>query len=424
MPDEPASTTVQTGAPPRAWWRSVGPALITASVVLGPGSILTSSKVGATFGFEMVWVLVLAAGMMMVYTTLGARLGVVANATPCDLVTQRAGRWLALVIGVSLFFVATAFQFGNNLGVHSAVATLADSDHWAVRYNVVWFNVASIAFIFAFKDLYRIIEKFLMGLVGLMIVAFAANLIWALFTEVKSAEAATSAPSHGGWDILIPVFGMVGTTFSVGGAFYQAYLVRQKGWTAKDLRQGMIDARVGITVLGLITLMILATSALVLRGADLANLGDVANQLTPLFGTSGKVLFCLGLFAAAFSSFIVNAMIGGSLLADGMGLGGYMRDIWPKVFTTLSLLIGMFVALRIAGGGGKPVSAIITAQAITVIANPLMAGAMLWLTNRRDVMGDRRNGLALNLLGALGFLMVLTIAVWVVIVKVVPALTS
>ncbi len=409
---------------PRAWWRSVGPALITASVVLGPGSILTSSQVGAGYGLGMVWVLVLAVAMMMVFTTLGARLGVVADATPCDLITRRAGRWLAVVIGASLFFVATTFQFGNNLGVQSAVVELAGSKHWAVKYNMVWFNVASIIFIFAFKDLYRVIERFLMVLVGVMIVSFAANLIWALLKDVQPAATTTSAPSSGSQGLLLSVFGMVGTTFSVGGAFYQAYLVRQKGWTVKDLRQGTIDARVGITVLGLITLMIMATSATVLRGATLSSAADVARQLTPLFGTSGKALFCLGLFAAAFSSFIVNAMIGGSLLADGMGLGGYMRDLWPKVFTTLSLLIGMLTAIYVVQRGERPVAAIVTAQAVTVIANPLMAGAMLWLTNRRDVMGDRRNGWVLNVLGGVGFLMVLAIAIRIILVKVIPALTK
>jgi manganese transport protein len=404
------------------WYRSIGPALITASVVLGPGSILTSSKVGATFGFRMVWVLILAAAMMMVYTTLGARLGVMTTHTPCDLIARRAGRWLALGIGGSVFFVATTFQFGNNLGVHSAVVELLPVDHWAVRYNVIWFNLASVAFIFIFKDLYRVVERLLMILVGLMVLSFAVNLVWALAGNVPSPFHAAQSHARPSWDTLVPVFGLVGTTFSVGGAFYQAYLVQQKGWRGKDLSQGVFDARVGITVLGVITLMIMATSALVLRGAELQSAGDVARQLAPLFGPYGKAIFCLGLFAAAFSSFIVNAMIGGSLLADGLGLGGYMKDVWPKVFTTASLLIGMLVALYVSSRGRPPVGAIITAQAITVIANPLMAGAILWLTNRRDVMGTRRNGPLLNALGALGFLTVLAIAIQVILVKVIPAL--
>ena len=57
-------------------FRALGPALIVASVVLGPGSILSSSKVGAAYGFSMVWVLLVAAGLMMGMVALGARLGV------------------------------------------------------------------------------------------------------------------------------------------------------------------------------------------------------------------------------------------------------------------------------------------------------------------------------------------------------------
>ena len=49
----------------RSIFRSLGPALIVACVVLGPGSILTSSKVGCQFGYSMIWLLLLA-GLLMV----------------------------------------------------------------------------------------------------------------------------------------------------------------------------------------------------------------------------------------------------------------------------------------------------------------------------------------------------------------------
>ena len=37
---------------------SIGPAILIAAVVLGPGSILANSKVGWQYGYDMVWVLV------------------------------------------------------------------------------------------------------------------------------------------------------------------------------------------------------------------------------------------------------------------------------------------------------------------------------------------------------------------------------
>ena len=57
------------------------------------------------------------------------------------------------------------------------------------------------------------------------------------------------------------------------------------------------------------------------------------NQLTPLFGEKGRIIFCMGLFSAAFSSFIVNSMIGGFLLSDSLKLGSKPDQKWPKIFT-------------------------------------------------------------------------------------------
>ena len=70
----------------------------------------------------MSWVVVLAVIFMMIFTMLGAKLGVVATHSNGTLIAQRAGRWLAAVIGLGVFFISAAFQFGNNLGVRSAFA--------------------------------------------------------------------------------------------------------------------------------------------------------------------------------------------------------------------------------------------------------------------------------------------------------------
>ena len=63
----------------KRWYHRVGPGLITACVVIGPGSILTSSRVGAAYGYHMSWVVVVSVAFMLVYMTLGAKLGVVSG---------------------------------------------------------------------------------------------------------------------------------------------------------------------------------------------------------------------------------------------------------------------------------------------------------------------------------------------------------
>jgi len=80
--------------------------------------------------------------------------------------------------------------------------------------------------------------------------------------------------------------------------------------------------------------------------------------------------------------FLINAMIGGSILADGIGKPPKLSDQWPRRFTVVVLLAGMVVAMLALRTGQKPVKLIIFGQALTVIGNPLMAVTILWLANR------------------------------------------
>lgn len=109
-----------------AFFRSLGPAIIVASVVLGPGSILSASKVGTQYGYSMIWVLVLAGVFMAGMTALAARLGVSYEGSLCDELCLRLGRPFAALVGATIFGIATCFQFSNNLGVLAGIEPLLE----------------------------------------------------------------------------------------------------------------------------------------------------------------------------------------------------------------------------------------------------------------------------------------------------------
>ncbi len=392
--------------------------MIVASVVLGPGSILTNTKVGAGYGFSMVWVPLLAGGLMMGMVILGARLGVVLEGTMCDELAARIGRPFAALVGLTIFFVCAGFQFGNNFGVLAALDPWLGDPQEAdgvgrllTRPNLVLLllNGSIIVFLFTLKKLYRSVELLMMLLVGLMILAFFGNFFFLLAAGSGQATDATANEPQPA-DVLA-VLGLIGTTFSVAGAFYQAYLVREKGWGLGDLRRGMVDSVAGITVLGSISLVIMLTAAISFygRNVQLESVVDVAEQLEPLFGRAALVLFCCGLFAGAFSSFMVNAMIGGAMLSDGLGLGGKMDSTTTKIFTTIALLVGMLVAI-LAPASEDRVSLLVFAQAMVLIGFPLLAISMLYLATRPDLKGERATPLWLILVAGIGSLFVLASA--------------
>lgn len=427
-----ANTVVVTRPP---WWRSIGPALITACVVFGPGSLLISSNVGARYGYELLWLLLVTGVLMGTFMTMAARVGVVGGATPCTLLAGRLGRPVAVLMGVTLCLTCAAFQFSNNLAVAAAFDSLgvkrlfgdpaemsqATQNLVSTGFLIV-FNALVVGSIFTLRQVYKGLERVMKIMVAVILACFLINLLvirpdlagflHGLIPGIPEglSLALPKRAATGIVDPMVLVASLLGTTFSVAGAFFQGNLVREKGWTIADYNRGIGDSVAGVTVLTSISAIIMITSGAMLRGKQANDISVLATQLGPLLGPATRALFSVGLFAVAMNPFVINAMIGGTILADGLGKPAKMSDAWPRRFTVVVLLIGMGVAMTVLHTSVKKVDAIIFGQALTVIGNPLMAAAILWLANRKDVMGDRRNALVVNILGGIGFLVVLLTA--------------
>lgn len=395
--------------------QSFGPAIIVAAIVLGPGTILTSSKVGAQYGYTGVIAIVLAVVLMIAMVALAARIGVVYDDSPCDQLAKRLGRPVAVIVGVILFGVVAIFQYSNNVAIISGIAPLFDPEGSSFTKGatpaviLVSFNAVVIFCLYWKRHLYNSIESLMKLLIGIMVAAFLINFV-VVFVSPRGYEPVESGQAP---DVLV-LLGLMGTTFSVGGAFYQAYLVKEKGWGLVDAERGVKDSMVSISVVGLLSAVILMTAARVFYGrpepVQLTGVGEVAVQLQPLFGTWAKVIFCIGIFAGAFSSFLVNALVGGTVLSDSLGKGSRLGEGWTLVMTTVALLTGMVIALVNLGNAESTVNLITFAQALTVLGLPALAAALLYLGTRLELTGERKVPRWMIILGGMGFLVALILA--------------
>ncbi|QDT16912.1 NRAMP family divalent metal transporter [Alienimonas californiensis] len=359
-------------------------------MVLGPGSILTASQVGAASGSRLLWVLVFAAAVMAGTVALAARVGAALAGSPCDELAARLGRPVAVLVGGTLFLVVVGFQSSNNFAVVTALEPLllgpdgGAFPDWATAAILLGVNGVVVAAVLGLRGLYAKLEGLMRALVAVMAAAFLVNLA---FARPSISEALRGLiPSAPGGDLRalgVPLLGLVATTFSVAGAFYQAYLVKEKGWTRADGGRASVEAVLGAAALGAMTGTILLTAAATLHGraggAEVASTADLARQLEPLFGGWAVAIFAIGICAGALGSFLGNALIGGTLLADGLGKGTSLESGWVRGLTVAALLTAAGIAAVVLAGGAERVTAIVVAQALTVLGGPLLAGALLYL---------------------------------------------
>lgn len=240
-------------------------------------------------------------------------------------------------------------------------------------------------------------------MVMIMIIAFAFNLILirpSLNEILKGFFSFSFSP--GDFD---EIAALVATTFSLPAAVYQAYLVKDKGWKRDEIEDGEISSAMGVIMLALISVMIIITSAAALHPNEIVvnSAADMGLQLGALFGNYSKYVFSIGLCAAAFSSLMVNAVIGGGLLSDSLGLGRSMNDKMPKYFTIFILITGMLIAVFFRG---NIIYALIMAQASSVFGVPLIAAGIFMLANNKKIMKEHSNNILQNIIAVFGFILI------------------
>jgi manganese transport protein len=375
---------------------------ITAALVLGPGSLTVSSIIGANFGYHLIWAVTLAAIFIMVFTEMSARVGMATNQTLLTTIRQKYGKTVSILIGIGAFLVTASFQAGNAIGsgVALSVLTGTSQDLWTIL-----FTLFAMSLLF-FKNFYKILEKLMLVLVAIMLFSFVTTLIIAKPSLSGIVGGLVPSVPNGSLLLMIALFA---TTFSIVGAFYQSYLVQEKGWNKSNMKEGMRESYSGIIILGLISGVVMMSAAAVLlpQGIAIGSVTDMGKSLEPLYGNWATVIFMIGLWGAAVSSLTGNATIGGALLADALGLGRKLSDKAVRYCIIVVMAIGAIVAVAF---GRIPVQLITLAQAVTIIVVPLIGIALYKVANDKKVMGEFHNTTTKNIIGIIGLIVLIVLA--------------
>lgn len=392
--------------PASVFWqrlKQVGPALMLAAVVLGPGSLALSTIAGSLYGYQLLWVPVVTTVLMITYTWMSARIGLVTGQTLFQATRRKYGRTLARVGGVFGFLAIVAFQAGNTAAIGFSAQALFGGN---IRLWVVLFCALALGLIFL-PNLYDKLELLVKAVVGLMMITFVGTVL-IVGVDVPAA-AAGLVPGFPDTEAVFLTLGIAATTFSIVAAVYQTYLMQEKAWGPEQLSLQGFESIMGIGVLGTIAIVVLLTSAGAIHGTGdpVFSAQGMAQQLEPLVGPAAFYLFTIGFFFASLSSLVVNPLIGGTLLADGFEQEASMDGRPVKRWTSVALAAGLAVVLIFKG---SPIELLRIAQGLAVVAFPVLGFLVLGLARDRDLMGPYTNPTWVQVLAVLGYLTIIGIA--------------
>ena len=377
--------------------------MITAALVFGPSKVTITSKLGADFGFDLLWIIVVAIFFMVIFTAMAARIGMASDISFLTLIRNKWGKLAAVATGVGVFLVSASFQAGNSIGIGISIAELFKSSPtpW-----IIAFNIFGISLLF-FRSFYKVLEKIMIALIIIMLVAFLVTLFLSQPPIGQIAAGLVPKVPSGSFALVIA---FMASCFSVVGACYQAYLMQERRKIKPSGRQSGRDSFPGILILGVMSAIVLICAAAVLHPKDLpVNSGsDMARVLEPLFGNYAAAFFLIGLFGAAFSSLIGNASLGGTLMGDAIGFGSSFNSRAVRALIALVMVIGAIIAIIF---GNLPIRLMIFAQSVTILVVPFIGVALYLIANDETIMGRHKNSTFAKVFGALGLIILIGLAI-------------
>ena len=397
--------------------KNVGPGALVAAAFIGPGTVTSCSKSGASYGYVLLWAMLLSVISVIIMQSMAARLGIVSKMGLGEALrakfTGKAARIILAVLVIAAVFIGNiAYETGNITGSVLGAQTAVPGLNTNTGKIVLALVIGLIAFALLLSGSYKYIEKFLTALVVLMGVLFFVTAIAAKpdWIEVLKGIFCFKVPDVGeGNSTWMTIAALMGTTVVPYNIYLHASSAAKKWGGKKEeneadaVKEGLADSRfdsvLSIGLGGLISMAII-----ICAGAAKESLGDsfainsgadMANSLKPLLGNWATVLFGIGLFAAGISSAITAPLAAAFASTGILGWSDDLKNRKFRAFWIIVLAIGVTLACTL---GASPTEIILFAQAANAFLLPVTGILLLIVANDRKIMKEQTNKLWFNIL--------------------------
>lgn len=395
----------------REWSKYFGPGPLIAAAFIGPGTVTVCTLAGVNFGYDLLWALGLSIITTIILQESAARIGLV---TQLGLIPnihrtiQKAGlRYFSIFLVLMAIVLGNAAYEAGNISGGSLGAELF-FDLGSIRFlqleiNLMNLSIGIIALFLLYSGSYKLITRALTFLVILMSMAF---LLSAMMVRPSVLDLIKGMVPTINTDNILTIVALIGTTVVPYNLFLHSSLVIEKWKSMKDLKFVRFDTFLSVVLGGVVSM------AIVIAGAagsalEVSSASDLAKGLEPLMGSMAKYFIGFGLFAAGITS-AVTAPLAGSLVITGCF--GWTSNISGKPMRwSIGLILGL--GLIFASLGIRPVQLITIAQLANGILLPLLSGYVIWLVNKKSIMGDFKNTIFMNVLSLMVWLITLLLGV-------------
>jgi manganese transport protein len=365
----------------------LGPAFIASVAYIDPGNFATNIQGGSTFGYNLLWVIVLANVMAMLLQTMSAKLGLATGhnlAEMCRLEFRKPvvyGMWIVSEIAAMATdlaeFLGASIALNLLFGIPLAIATLIT--------GVLTFLILTLE-----RRGFRPMEVVIVALVGIIALCYLIETVFSR-PDWRLVGVHSVLPWEGSSTAVLFTVGIIGATVMPHVIYLHSSLTqnrivpRSEKEARRIFRLSLPDVIIAMGLAGVVNMAMLYMAASTFHAHGLSSIADLTTAyrtLTPLLGGAASVIFAISLLASGLSSSTVGTMAGQVIM---QGFVGFTIPVW------LRRLVTMLPAVLVAFIGLDPTRTLVLSQVVLSFALPLPVITLVMFTSRRTLMGGLVN---------------------------------
>ena len=379
-----------------------GPAIIASIAYMDPGNFATNIQAGARYGYALLWVVVLANVVAMLFQSLSAKLGIVTGHSLASHCRRRFPRRTRLAMWAVSELAAMATDLAEFLGGAIGLSLL---------FNLPLMVGLAVTAILTYLILaignrgFRPLEIVVGGFVVLIGLCYAVELVIAP-PDWRGVALGIFVPRLADAGALSLAVAIIGATVMPHAIYLHSTLVIDRvpahdaAQRRRVLRFSNREVLIALGFAGLVNMAMVMMAAATFHAehSDIAEIETAYATLTPLLGAAAASVFMISLLASGLSSSVVATMAGQSIMQDFLHL---------KIPLWLRRTVTMAPAFVVVGLGFNATDCLVYSQVALSLALPVPMIALVIITSDRATMGAFANPPALRWVAIAGTVLVL-----------------
>lgn len=367
----------------------IGPGFFVTVGFIDPGNWATNVAAGSYFGYKLLWVVVLATAILILWQHMSAHLGIVVGKCLAEAVRENMRPWTSAIYGVTAMAAICATALAEILGAAIGFYILF---RIPIAIGAALATILSATLIRLQR--YSSLEKVIVGFVSIIGLCYLIEL-YIVRPDWSAVAYHMVVPELNSRSVLIAI-GVLGAVVMPHNMYLHSEVIQNRQWKGKSesetrrlLRFEFADTLLAMLVgLAINAAMVIVAAAVFHReGEHINDLVQASRTLRPLAGNLASLIFGAGLLFAGIASSMTAALAGGTTFTGFLGKETRLESSWFSLGAILTLAPAFLLILVISDS----FKALIISQVCLSIQLPLTMLPLFLLTNNRRLMGIYAN---------------------------------